>query len=78
MPTLLIWHGYRFRFYSADRPEPPHVHIAKGGRDAKVWLESLAVSYNRGYTEREMRELLAKIAEHRDEWTGFWNDYFGV
>ncbi|MGN6464063.1 MAG: DUF4160 domain-containing protein [Rhizobiaceae bacterium] len=36
MPTLLVWHGYRFRFYSLDRPEPPHIHIAKEGHDAKV------------------------------------------
>lgn len=78
MPTLLIWHGYRFRFYSLDRPEPPHVHIAKGGNDAKVWLAGLEVSYNRGYNAREMRQLLEKIAEHRDEWIGAWNDYFGV
>ena len=48
MPTLLIWHGYRFRFYSLDRPEPPHVHIAKDGHDAKVWLTSLEVAFNKG------------------------------
>ena len=78
MPTLLIWHGYRFRFYSLDRPEPPHVHIAKDGHDAKVWLTSLEVAFNKGYNDRELRQLLKKIADHRDDWIGAWNDYFGA
>jgi hypothetical protein len=78
MPTLLIWRGYHFRFYSSDRFEPPHVHVAKHGCDAKIWLRSLEVSYNRGYSEPELRKLLAKIEEHREEWIGEWNDYFGI
>ena len=78
MPTLLIWHGYRFRFYASDGPEPPHVHIVKDGSTAKVWLRDLSVSYNRGYNERELRELLAVVAENRDDWIGTWNAFFGV
>jgi len=36
MPTLLRWKGYRFFFYSADGWEPPNVHVAKDGKEAKV------------------------------------------
>jgi hypothetical protein len=32
MPTLLIWRGYKFRFYALDVDEPPHVHIVKDGK----------------------------------------------
>jgi hypothetical protein len=78
MPTLLIWHGHKFRFHSAYRFEPPHVHIAKDGRSAKVWLRSLDVEYRKGYNEREMRELLAVVAENSEAWIGTWNDFFGL
>jgi hypothetical protein len=78
MPTLLLWHGYRFRFYSSDRPEPAHVHVQKDGCDAKVWLHNLEISFNHGYNDREMQKLVAIVAEHRDSWIGSWNDFFGI
>lgn len=77
MPTLLIWRGYKFRFYSSDGSEPPHVHIAKDGKSAKIWLQSLSVESRRGYDEREMKELLAIIEENRDAWVQSWNEFFG-
>ncbi len=54
MPTLLIWHGYKFRFYALDVDEPPHVHIVKDGKSLKVWLQSLEIATNKGYNEREV------------------------
>ena len=30
MPTVLRSGAYRFFFYSADREEPAHVHVARG------------------------------------------------
>ena len=78
MPTLLIWHGYRFRFYASDGPEPPHVHVVKDRRTAKVWLRSLEMEYQHGYNERELAELLAKIGENREAWIGKWNEFFGI
>jgi hypothetical protein len=39
---------------------------------------SLDVECRKGYNEREMRELLAVIAENRDAWIGTWNDFFGL
>lgn len=78
MPTLLIWRGYKFRFYASDMPEPPHVHIAKDGKSAKVWLRNLEIEYVRGYNEREMVELLAIVADNRNAWIGTWNEFFGL
>ncbi|PZU85919.1 MAG: DUF4160 domain-containing protein [Shinella sp.] len=78
MPTLLIWHGYRFRFYASDGPEPPHVHIVKDGRSAKVWLASMEMAYCHGYNAREVAEFLAKVTENRDDWMEKWNGFFGI
>ncbi|MGK6314448.1 DUF4160 domain-containing protein [Neorhizobium sp. DT-125] len=78
MPTLLIWHGYKFRFYALDVGEPPHVHIVKGSKSLKVWLRSLEVAQNKGYNDQEIGRLLKVAADHRDEWLGVWHDFFGL
>ncbi|MBC8129625.1 MAG: DUF4160 domain-containing protein [Rhizobiaceae bacterium] len=76
MPTLLMWRGYRFGFYSLDRFEPAHVHVVKDGNEAKIWLATMEISYNRGYSAPELRRLLAKREEHRAGWIGEWDDFF--
>lgn len=78
MPTLLIWQGYKFRFYSSDGGEPPHVHIVKDKRSAKVWLINMEIAYNHGYNNREAAEFLAKIDESRADWMEKWNEFFGI
>ena len=78
MPTLLIWQGYKFRFYALDVDEPAHIHIVKDSRSMKIWLHNLEVAHNRGYNDRETNKLLAIVAERRDEWIGTWNDFFGL
>jgi hypothetical protein len=52
MPTLLIWRGHKFRFYASDMPEPPHIHIVKDGKSAKVWLQTTEIAYLQSYNER--------------------------
>jgi hypothetical protein len=78
MPTLLIWQGYKFRFYALDVDEPPHVHVVKDSKSLKVWLADLEVARNKGYNEQEIARVLAVIGNHRDEWIGAWNDFFGL
>ena len=76
MPTLLRWNGYRFFFYSADGWEPAHIHIAKNGCQAKIWLNNLAVAVNLGYSAKEMNEIIGKTRENRDVFQEAWHDYF--
>ena len=76
MPTLLRWNGYRFFFYSADGWEPAHIHIAKNGCQAKIWLNNLAVAVNLGYSAKELNEIIRKTRENRDVFQEAWNDYF--
>ena len=58
MPTLLRWKGYRFFFYSADGWEPPHVHVAKDGKEAKVWLNDLGVAVSLAIERAAFQEAL--------------------
>ena len=41
MPVVFRHGGLRYYFFSNEGqpPEPAHIHITGGGRDAKVWLD---------------------------------------
>jgi hypothetical protein len=69
VPVVLRQGGLRFYFFSNEGlpPEPIHVHVKGGGRDAKVWLEpdiSIAESY--GFNPRELSNILTTVADNRD------------
>ena len=44
MPTVLRSGPYRFFFYSADRGEPPHVHVEHQSKIAKIWIDPVRVA----------------------------------
>ncbi len=75
MPTIFIG-GYKFRFYSSDLNEPPHVHVIHGECEAKVWLEPLELERNHGYNRPELNRVLRLTAEHRETLLRNWNEYF--
>ena len=77
MPTLLQAYGYRFQFYMADGAEPPHVHVAGRGRNAKFWLEGPTTAYARGFTANELRKVERVVVAHRDEMLRAWHEHFG-
>lgn len=78
MPTLLRWNGYRFFFYSADGWEPPHVHVVKDGREAKIWLRDISVAVNLGFSARDLSEIIGAERDNRTAFLEAWNDYFGA
>jgi hypothetical protein len=57
MPTIFI-EGYKFRFYSSDVNEPPHMHVIHGENVAKIWLNPVELQNNRGYNRPEMNRIL--------------------
>ena len=50
MPTILYIDGWRFFFYSNERNEPIHIHIQKGDKECKYWLDSSNFELNESYT----------------------------
>lgn len=77
MPTILLWNGFRFHFFSNEGNEPPHVHIRKAEKECKFWIETAELAYNDGMTSTEVRRLRDVVDEHRDEFLRRWHDYFG-
>lgn len=75
MPTIII-DGYKFRFYSSDIFEPPHVHIIKAENVAKIWLQPISVQYNRGYNPAELNKVLRLTRKNQEKLLEVWNDYF--
>lgn len=75
MPTILI-EGYKFRFYSSDIGEPPHMHVIRGEHVAKVWLQPVVVEYNRGYNKSELNRILRLTRQNQQKLLEAWNAYF--
>lgn len=51
MPTILIYRGYRFYFYSHEPNEPAHIHVDKDNLSAKFWLSPVFLARNKVLTK---------------------------
>ncbi len=76
MPTVLKDGPYRFFFVSNDRSEPPHIHVTSGSALAKFWLSPVSLAASHGYAAHEVRELLKRVEEHRDQFEEAWHEFF--
>jgi Domain of unknown function (DUF4160) len=76
MPTVLREGPYRFFFYSADRDEPPHVHVERDDSEAKFWLDPVWLEWSRGFARREIKDIQSIIAENQQQLLESWNEYF--
>ena len=75
MPTIKI-DGYKFRFYSSDRNEPPHVHVIRGENVAKIWLQPIMVEYSHGYNQTTLNRILRLTQQNQNNLLEVWNAYF--
>jgi hypothetical protein len=75
MPTIRIG-AYKFRFYSSDRYEPPHVHVLRDDRVAKIWLRPVGLQYNRDYSSSELNKILRLTRENQEALLEAWYAYF--
>ena len=75
MPTISIA-GYKFRFYSSDVHEPPHVHVIHDDNEAKIWLDQVQLEYNRGYTRAALKRVLKLTEQNQTRLLEAWHEYF--
>jgi hypothetical protein len=79
MPVIFREAGFRFHFYSREGEprEPVHIHVARPGGDAKLWLyPEVRIAYNRRLTPRELREVEEIVTRRRQEIEDAWNTFF--
>jgi hypothetical protein len=68
---------YRLFFYSADRDEPPHVHVEREEGKAKFWLEPVRLEKSRGFGRTEIARIERLVAENAAILLRSWHEYFG-
>ncbi|MEX0779204.1 MAG: DUF4160 domain-containing protein [Balneolales bacterium] len=76
-PTVFRYNGYRFFFFSREE-ERMHVHVIHADGEAKVWLEpEIELQSFVGLRSRQVKEIMEKVTEHRNEIKENWNRHFG-
>jgi len=76
MPTIWEYGPYRFFFYSADRSEPPHVHVERDRNKAKFWFDPVRLQNSGGYGRDEINRIQKLIEENQERLSRSWYDYF--
>ena len=76
VPTVLRVDGYRFFFYSNEGNEPPHIHVQKAEKYAKVWLYPIQLAESIGFTNKEAHQIQSIITEHLDLLLEAWHEHF--
>jgi hypothetical protein len=76
VPTIHREGPYRFFFYSADRIEPPHVHVEREANRAKFWLEPVRLARSGGFGSSELQQIERLVAARADLLLKAWNEYF--
>ena len=73
-PTVHREKGFRFFFYSNEGLEPPHIHVVKGGNEAKIWLTpEVSVAENYGFSRKELSTILGIVETNLEK---FLEEYY--
>jgi len=72
MPVVLRVSGYKFWFYEADLVEPPHVHVGKGGSEAKFWLKPVEAARSGRFRDVELRAIERIIDDNLEFLLSAW------
>ena len=76
MPTVHREGPYRFFFYSADRHEPPHVHVERDASRAKFWLDPVRLARSGGFGPAELQQVERLVTAQAQLLLKAWNEYF--
>ncbi|MHB1505149.1 MAG: DUF4160 domain-containing protein [Sulfobacillus sp.] len=74
-PTVLIEQGFRFRFYSSDMGEPPHIHAVHHSGSAKIWLVPVSIARSSGLSRAQERQAVNIVSRHHQELMEAWQRF---
>ena len=75
MPTIFIFFGFRFMFYSNDHA-PIHIHILKDGHEAKYNVDPVELVFNHGFKKHYILLIESVLEENREIVIDRWKNYF--
>ena len=81
MPKILEWNVYKFFFYSneGEPREPCHVHVRKGEKTAKYWMDpSLELVSSYEMSSGELKALQDVVEKNTAMIRRKWNEFFGA
>jgi hypothetical protein len=78
MPTILRLGPYRFHFYSDEKSEPAHIHVATADAECKYWLRpSIRLARNKGIPAHELREIEKLVFQHQQLFLEKYHEFHG-
>jgi hypothetical protein len=66
MPTVLRIGAFRFHFYSDEGNEPPHIHVAYGDGEAKLWLYPVLLASSTRISPSAVRDIERLVFKNQD------------
>ncbi len=76
MPSVKDIEGpYRFFFYSFDCYEPKHIHVQRGRKVCKFWLDPLTLAKNNGFSSKELNMIRKTIVINRIKILEAWDEH---
>ncbi len=76
MPTIKdLPSEYRFFFYSFYGNEPIHVHVQKGKKVCKFWLEPISLSKNFGFSSKDLNKIRKTIKQNYKHIMESWYEH---
>jgi len=81
MPTVFVFFGLRYMFYSNDH-EPVHIHVIKGKGKIKEYaiyqvIPDITLLENKGLKMNELKLAEIIIDENKEIIVENWNRFFG-
>jgi Domain of unknown function (DUF4160) len=81
MPTVLYLRGWRLFFYANEGTEPIHIHVQKGEKDGKYWLDvenyEIREAYTYNFSSRDSRDVRKIIFQNFDDIVEAWEVFQG-
>jgi len=75
LPTVLRIGSFRFHFYSDERNEPAHIHVATADGECKFWLSPVRLARNKGVSPHVVREIERLVFKHCDLLKDKYNEF---
>lgn len=75
-PTVLRIGPYRLFFFSNEGFEPPHIHVERDRKLAKLWLDPVRLARNSGFASHELTRIEALVRDNELRLLESWREFF--
>lgn len=79
MSTVVYQDGFNIMIRTREKNHKhlPHCHVVGSGCEARIHIETFDVLSNTGFSEKDMRKILAAVQHYQKELKEKWEEYHG-